>query len=331
MRNTLLEKSTLLLDGGLGTTLEDEHGLRFSSETPLWSSHLLVENVDTLKTVQRDFAAAGADIILTATYQASFHGFRNTKLKSESGFSEDEARRYMLSAVTIAREAFDGRPGLVALSLGAYGATMVPSTEYSGEYGNMREEDLHDFHLERLLCFKDSPEWKEVDIIAVETLPRLDEVRAAKTMMQEVNDKPYWISCVFPKDDENLPDGTSVEDLVKIILEGERPPFAIGINCTKVHKLSSLIKSFEDAARAQKLQIPRLVIYPDGAGGKVYDTALQQWIGGDESRVPWEKQVNDIVKEVQARGLWQGILVGGCCKTTPKHIRQLRRLLRDER
>jgi homocysteine S-methyltransferase len=331
MSKPLLEEPILLLDGGLGTTLEDEHGIKFSSETPLWSSHLLVENVETLKRVQRDFADAGADIILTATYQGSFVGFKNTKVTSQGGIEEDEARRLMLSAVKIARDSFNGRAGLVALSLGAYGATMVPSTEYSGQYGSMTEQELFDFHSKRLSCFVNSPEWEEVDLVAIETLPRLDEVKATKKAVQRSNDKPYWISCVFPNDDERLPDGTGVEELVSIMLQGERPPFAIGINCTKVQKLPDLIRSFEDSAEAHNLALPRLVIYPDGAGSKVYDTTLQRWLGNAEDNSPWEQQVYDIVKEVQGRGKWAGIIVGGCCKTTPKHIKKLKAKLKESK
>ncbi|EXJ58339.1 hypothetical protein A1O7_05764 [Cladophialophora yegresii CBS 114405] len=331
MSRSLLDKPTLLLDGGLGTTLEDEHGVTFSSNTPLWSSHLLVENVETLKRVQRDFADAGADIILTATYQASFLGFKNTKTTSRSGIEEDEARRLMLSAVGVARDAFNGRAGLVALSLGAYGATMIPSTEYSGQYGSMTEQDLFDFHSKRLSCFVNSPEREEVDLVAIETLPRLDEVRATRKAVQIINDKPYWISCVFPNDDERLPDETGVEELVTTMLEGERPPYAIGINCTKVHKLPGLIQSFEDSAQAHDLALPRLVIYPDGAGGKVYDTTLQRWVGSGHEEPPWEQQVYDVVKEVQRRGKWKGIIVGGCCKTTPTHIKKLKAKLDGSR
>ncbi|OQV07433.1 hypothetical protein CLAIMM_11868 [Cladophialophora immunda] len=331
MTNPLLHKPILLLDGGLGTTLEDEHGIRFSSATPLWSSHLLIDNVGTLRTVQRDFAEAGADIILTATYQASFHGFKNTRITKEDGIDREEARRYMFSAVRIAREAFNGQPGLVALSLGAYGATMVPSTEYTGEYGDMTEDDLLCFHVDRILCFVDSAEWEDIDLIAIETLPRIDEVRAARRMMKKVHDKPYWISCVFPNSREELPDGTGVEELVKTMLEGERTPYAIGINCTKVHKIASLIKRFEDAANVHALELPRLVIYPDGAGGKVYDTKLQKWIGDDEGQLPWDQQVYSIIEEVGERAKWKGIIVGGCCKTRPDHIKKLAARLRELR
>ncbi|KIY00959.1 uncharacterized protein Z520_03625 [Fonsecaea multimorphosa CBS 102226] len=331
MANPLLYKPILLLDGGLGTTLEDAHGIRFSSTTPLWSSHLLVDGVETLKTVQRDFAEAGADIILTATYQASFHGFKNTRTTNEDGIEREDAKRYMLSAVRIAREAFNGRPGLVALSLGAYGATMVPSTEYTGEYPDMTEDDLLSFHLERILTFVDSQEWKDVDLVAIETLPRIDEVRAARRVMQRVRDKEYWISCVFPHSREELPDGTGVEELVRTVLEGERSPYAIGINCTKVSKVASLIKRFEAAADMHGLDLPRLVIYPDGAGEKVYDTKLQQWVGDDEGQLRWDQQVYSIVKEVKDRGKWKGILVGGCCKTRPGHIKKLATRLQELR
>lgn len=323
----LLGKEVLLLDGGLGTTLEDEYRIKFSTQTPLWSSHLLVENTSTLRRVQQDFASAGADIILTATYQTSFSGFANTKINGEDDIGRDEAKRLMLSAVHIAREAFQSRGGLVALSLGAYGATMVPSTEYSGIYGGMVENDLYEFHRERINVFANSQEWKDVDLIAFETLPRIDEVRATRRVMQEITDKKYWISCVFPNDDAKLPDGTDIELLVRTLLEGESPPFAIGINCTKVHKISNLIAAFDKAAISQGFDVPRLVLYPDGAGGKVYDTKLQQWIGDDQDEAPWDKQVFDIVSDVWKRSAWKGIIVGGCCKTSPGHIEKLKRRL----
>ena len=136
--------NVLLLDGGLGTTLEDEHNVKFSSEeTPLWSSHLLISSQETLLKVQTDFATAGADIIITATYQASYEGMARTPAISHWDHKNlginSEAQALLTSAVSISKAAVDaaGRPGLVALSLGAYGATMIPSQEYTGEYGRM--------------------------------------------------------------------------------------------------------------------------------------------------------------------------------------------------
>lgn len=352
----ILDRKILLLDGGLGTTLEDEHNVKFSSEeTPLWSSHLLISSPETLLKVQTDFANAGADVILTATYQASYDGIANTPATSHWEHSKikpskasPEAQALLTSAVSISKTAIDstGRPGLVALSLGAYGATLVPSQEYTGIYGDC---NLVSFHQSRLKAFlNDESAWKDIDIIAFETLPRLDEVNVVREVMRamqgigkgrlsigssegrKLDMKPYWISCVFPNDDK-LPDGSSIEDVIKAMLEQDQyntlPPYAIGINCTKVHKISRLVKKFEEAAERLNLLLPRLVIYPDGAGGLIYDTATQKWVGDGSEKIAWDEQVFDIVKDVRDRGRWTGILVGGCCKTTPGHIAKLRERL----
>lgn len=235
MAKELFCRPLLFLDGGLGTTLEEEHGIHFSSATPLWSSHLLISSPETLLKTQTDFARAGADVLLTATYQASFEGFSRTPRETQPhdqtnhdiGYNRTEAIKYMRSAVTIARTAFRdaGRPsGLVALSLGAYGATMVPSQEYTGKYPNEFSDfkGLYNFHLDRITCFvEDEPTWNSVDLVAFETLPRLAEVEAVRMVMETIQtrtaSKDFWISCVFPDDDE-LPDGSTISQIVAAML-----------------------------------------------------------------------------------------------------------------
>ncbi|KAG4429146.1 hypothetical protein IFR05_015375, partial [Cadophora sp. M221] len=67
-----------LLDGGLGTTLADQHSYEFSPSNTLWSSLLLLTSPSLLVAVQTAFVDAGVDILLTATYQASYEGFART-------------------------------------------------------------------------------------------------------------------------------------------------------------------------------------------------------------------------------------------------------------
>ena len=331
-----LEKPALLLDGGLGTTLEDEHGVHFSSETsPLWSSHLLVSSPTTLDKVQGDFAGAGADVLLTATYQASFEGFQRTKSANyPEGIGKEDAEKYMLSSIHIARNAFRGNSGLVALSLGAYGATTIPSTEYSGEYGTMTQADLHRFHRERLSVFLNHVEWQQIDLIAFETLPRLDEVKAVRQVMQDLlEEKPYWVSCVFPIPDDELPDGSTIKEVVCAMLQGSKTPFGLGINCTKLSKIPRLVRQFEDAIDEFGYSFPRLVLYPDGAANQLYNTSRQVWETQDQTSSSigssWDSELYDIVRDVQTRGRWKGLIVGGCCKTAPRHIAALRKRLDD--
>ena len=349
----------MLLDGGLGTCLESKpYNFRFSAATPLWSSHLLISSPETLLELQQAYVAAGSDVILTATYQASLEGFAATGgkdgLESQS-YDEEDAAQAMRSAISLAKKAFSAtkRQGRVALSLGAYGATMRPSAEYTGKYvpEDMKtSEGLARWHRKRLEVFQsDAETWRNIDYIAFETLPVLAEVRAVREVMGQY-DKKCWISCVFPNDDFNLPDGTTVSELVDAMIggahNGGQQPWGIGINCTSITRLEFLIVLFEAAvkkiaekpqAQASNLQQtwPWLVIYPDGAEGLVYNTTSQTWDAVESScntknQTSWDEEVAMIVRRASERACWKGILVGGCCKTTPDHIARLRARLIDQ-
>jgi homocysteine S-methyltransferase len=98
---------------------------------------------------------------------------------------------------------------------------------------------------------------------------------------------PFWISCVFPGDDDvlALPDGTPVEEVVRAMLSVEVAgvtPWGIGINCTKVTKLPALVERYEVIVR-QMIRTgelsgwPSLVLYPDGTNGEIYNTTTQKW------------------------------------------------------
>ncbi|KAL8806259.1 MAG: hypothetical protein Q9223_004824, partial [Gallowayella weberi] len=211
------------LDAGLGTTLESPpHNAKFQPDSSLWSSDFLITSPSTLSGVHKAFVEAGADVLLTATYQASLEGFaatpkkqlppsatsseektKNKKKQHENAgtaeqeeaatYSKEEASQLMRSAVPLARQAFaaahssnntKSKQGRVALSLGAYGATMKPSTEYTAEYNppNMQTiEGLAAWHEERLLVFKtDSTTWNNIDTISFETIPSLPEIHAIR-------------------------------------------------------------------------------------------------------------------------------------------------------
>lgn len=368
------------LDAGLGTTLESPpHNAKFKADSSLWSSDFLITSPDTLSGVHRAFVEAGADVLLTATYQASLEGFAATgkagTLQSDlnrqskgslaqdhsATYNEEEAGAVMRRAVALAKEACSSSQYAasksvskrVALSLGAYGATMQPSTEYSGDYEpeHMRTvEGLRHWHEVRLSIFRDDePTWNDVDFVSFETLPVLQEVQAVRRVMAQHNtaehSREWWISCVFPNDDLTLPDGSPVSAVVEAMLtdrgdQGQRP-WGIGINCTDIKKLDKLLRQYEAAAQtildtdsaqetsAKRAQWPWLVTYPDGAQGSVYNTETQQWEIDPEMKAkgpqrPWHEELAEIITKTAERGHWKGILVGGCCKTMPEDIRKLR-------
>jgi homocysteine S-methyltransferase len=282
-----------LLDGGLGTTLADHYGCTFNDTTPLWSSQLLLSDPATLLQAQTAYAQAGADIILSATYQASYAGF------AQSGVEAQDAEKAMRIAVRIARDSFEGREGKVALSLGAYGAVMIPSQEYSAKYddAHVTSGQLRAWHRRRVEVFcTDQESWGEVDFVAFETLPLLAEVFAVRDVMGDIlglgDEKQFWISCVFPGEGNCLPDRSSVREVMKAMLgerEGARTPMGVGINCTKVGKVEGLIEEFEGAVgdlveSGEVQEWPSLVVYPDGTSGEVYNTTTKEWECQEEKR-----------------------------------------------
>jgi homocysteine S-methyltransferase len=160
---------------------------------------------------------------------------------------------------------------------------MIPGQEYSGAYDaeHDSEESLYVWHLQRLRMFVDAGVVDRLKYVAFETLPRLDEVRAVRRAMRDSGiQAPFWIACVFPRDDDLLPDGSEVREVVGAMLgsEGGPIPWGIGINCTKMHKLSGLLdlfgRSVKDIAGDDA---PSFVLYPDGTNGEVYNTTTQIW------------------------------------------------------
>lgn len=319
---------TKILDGGLGTSLEDKYGVRFDHSRPLWSSDLLVSDPSTLLSCQRDFAAAGADVVLTATYQVSLQGFAGTRTPGfPTGIPASAVPPFLKTAVDVAEQAAAGTGAALALSCGPYGACMVPGQEYSGRYDDAHDGEaaLAAWHLERLRLYvydescllSPSPAGprRRLQYVAFETLPRLDEIKAVRRAFaaaaQPGTALPggafpdrFWIACVFPGDDEKLPDGGTVEQAVEAMLgslgedvaaSDERSrPWGVGINCTKLHKLEGLIRRFEDAVaglvrRGVVPEAPALVLYPDGTDGEVYNTTAMTWevpAGSENDGVP---------------------------------------------
>ncbi|XDG07288.1 hypothetical protein ABKA04_006903 [Annulohypoxylon sp. FPYF3050] len=347
------ENSTpvLILDGGLGTSLEDKYGVKFDESTPLWSSHLLIDDPETLRACQRDFGNVPVDILLTATYQVSVEAFGRTKTPSHpQGIGRRDISPFLELAVSIAEEV-KAPQAQIALSLGPYGACMTPSTEYSGKYDTEHNslEKLFKWHQDRFALFEKIDHiGSRISFIALETVPRLDEIKAIRKLFARspsfgsnipyIRAKiPFWISCVFPGDANTLPDGSSIDQVVDALLSLEYSdvlPWGIGINCTKIAKLPGLVESYGRAvsrlASSGQLETrPTLVLYPDGTNGEVYDTVTKTWKAPANHQYimpqsPWEHQLAEVVNLARDQHCWGSIVIGGCCKATHNDITRLR-------
>lgn len=304
----LARGSPLIVDGGLATALE-ARGHRLG--TRLWSAELLVSKPDAIREIHAEYLAAGADCVSTASYQASFAGFR------ERGCDDARAAGFLELSVALAVEARDrywavqaNRTGrlrpLVAASVGPYGAYLADGSEYDGRYG-VELEVLDEFHRRRLRLFARSP----ADLILCETIPSGLEVEALLGILEETPDAWAWMSFCCA-DGARLWDGTPVEEVARLCDRAERV-VAVGVNCVAPAHVGELIGRIRTAT-----DLP-VIVYPNS--GEVYDADTGTWHWPANGAGGTGEPILD-AREWIARG---AAGVGGCCRVGPAGIRALRR------
>jgi len=285
---------TVVLDGGLGTELErrGHHNLG-----RLWSSALVESNPSALREVHRDFLAAGADVIATATYQAS------VPTLIECGHDRRNAARVLLDAVQLAIEERDAHGGtaLVAASIGPFGAHLADGSEYTGSY-NLSAEDIHAFQAERWHILADS----SADILACETMPSMADVRAFVRLLDETPDRWAWISLMC-RDATHLADGTPLPDVFAML--NDVPNLAaIGANCVPPNLAPAILDTFRSATSLL------IMVYPNASNA--WDMKMGQKLD--------ELSPDEFAQESASWKTHGARIIGGCCKTTPEHVRRLR-------
>ncbi|GFS03518.1 homocysteine S-methyltransferase [Elysia marginata] len=179
-------KRVVILDGGTGTSLAN---LGHAVEDLTWCSCLIKTHPNDVKKVHKDYFLAGADVVVTATYQAFVDGF-----VKQFGVSKEEASEFLKKGVELAKEARDeaeietGRHGFVAASVGAYGATLCDRSEYTGVYvDNMSIEELSEWHMPRMKTLCEA----RPDILACETIPALAEAMALVSCLEKLQEKAW--------------------------------------------------------------------------------------------------------------------------------------------
>ncbi|MFE5206988.1 homocysteine S-methyltransferase [Streptomyces sp. NPDC056600] len=294
----LASASGLVLDGGLASRLEAAgHDL----DDALWSARLLAERPDALVEAHLDYFLAGADVAITASYQATFEGF------ARRGTGAGRAAELMASSVTLAREAARrARAGgverdlYVAASAGPYGAMLADGSEYRGRYG-LTVDELERFHRPRLEVLAAAGP----DVLALETVPDADEARALLRAVRGLG-VPAWLS--YTVDGDRTRAGQPLEEAFALAADAAEV-VAVGVNCCAPADVAGAVRT---AARVTGKPV---VAYPNS--GESWD-AGHGWSGGsafDPAAVTgWHA--------AGAR------LVGGCCRVGPSTIAELARAWR---
>ncbi len=296
---------TFLVDGGLATELE-ARGCDLDNE--LWSARVLLDDPEMIRAVHADYLWAGADCIISATYQATVPGLM------ARGMNRAAAEAMIRGAVQLAVEERDQywaalswktrtgrlRP-LVAASVGPYAAYRADGSEYTGRY-DLDRAGLTAFHRERWHLLAGTA----ADLLACETIPNGSEGYALADLLPETPERFAWFSFAC-RDGRSLSDGTPLREMAAY-LDQFAQVAAIGVNCTPPRYIPDLLGELRAATDKP------LIVYPNS--GETFDPAHRQWKGEADP-----SEFGTMSREWRKLG---AVCLGGCCRTTPAHIRQLR-------
>ena len=280
-----LGKRILFFDGGTGSLLQ-ERGLKPGELPETWN--LLKPEVVT--ELHRNYLEAGSDVVLTNTFGAN-------RLKYD-GEKNPDVRRVVEAAVKNARAAVDsyeketGRRGYVALDMGPTGKLLKPMGDLDFEdacalFGEVAETGTR----------------AGADCILIETMSDGYEVKAAVLGAKEHSHLPVFVTMTFDEEGKLLTGGNAASAVA--LLEGLGVD-ALGINCgLGPVQMKGIVGQILAEASIPVLVKPNAGLPRSENGRTVYD------IDADAFAREME--------EMASMGVW---MMGGCCGTTPEHIRK---------
>lgn len=264
-----------ILDGAMGTMLQ-------KSGLPLGScpEALSITNPDLITDIHKMYIGSGSDIIYTNTFGANEY-----KLEG-SGYSVEEI---IPASVAAAKQATVGTSAKVALDIGPTGMLLEP-------LGTLSFEKAYDMFARQMKA------GAEADLIVIETMTDLLEVKAAVLAAKENTNLPVYVTMTFEENGRTFT-GCSAESMAAT-LEGLGVD-AIGLNCSLgPNQVYTIAKKLCENTSLPVIVKPNAGLpRPDGSG---YDID--------------EKGFADAMEKILALGV---SIVGGCCGTTPDYIKAL--------
>lgn len=286
-----IKTRVLLSDGAMGTQLQ-RAGLEPGGCGEAWN----LDHPDRVLAIQRGYVNAGSDILLTNT----FGGCRIMLNRHEQGERTAEINR---AAVAVAREALGGR-GFVLGDIGPFGGLMEP-------YGEIARSDVEAAFREQAKALVEGG----ADGIIIETQTALEELEIGIAAAHEAGAKVVIGSVAFDRmvdeDDVRTMMGVSPERAAEFM--AEHGCHIAGLNCgtgVDMRFAADIVKRYIKTSGLPVMAQPN---------------------AGQPVLVNMQVQYNETPEEMSA-GL-PGLLaagariVGGCCGSTPDHIRMFRKIL----
>lgn len=265
----LKQDRVIVFDGAFGSMLQ-----RMRADVGTLPEKLVLTDPVTVGDIHRAYANAGADVISTATFGAN---------AAKAG---DMSEQIIAEAVKLARDSAPGK--YVALDLGPTGQMLEP-------LGTMSFDEAYDVYKRAVVAGKDA------DLVLIETMSDLAELRAALLAVRENSDLPVIASMTFF---DNMRTFTGC-DVTSFALTAAPLADAIGVNCSLgPDKLLPIVEKLA-ALTDKPLIVQANAGLPDEEGNYSIDAKT--------------------FAQYCDRYVDLGVaIIGGCCGTTPEYIRLLR-------
>jgi 5-methyltetrahydrofolate--homocysteine methyltransferase len=287
-----LKERVLLADGAIGTELQ-KAGLEPGGCSESWN----IDHPERLLAIQRAYAEAGSDCTSTNTFGAS-------RIMLQRHDLDDHRQLIIENAVRIAREALGSRSGFVLGDIGPLGGLLEP-------YGDLSEASAREAFTEQAAGLVEAG----VDALIIETQTSLEELGIAVAAAREVGAPCIIASVAF----DVIRDGTDLRTMMGVDPEGAARFMAdagvdvLGVNCgTGVDAgwAATALRRYQSVSSLPTLAQPN-------AGQPELENLQVVYRQDPES-------MGDQVREILDAG---ARIVGGCCGTTPEHIRRFRTVI----
>lgn len=252
----------------------------------------ILENSKVLVNLQKQYVEAGTDILFAPTFTAS-----RIKLK-EYGL-EDHLEEMNRKLIALSKEAAKGTDALVAGDLTMTGEQLYP-------LGDLMFEDLVNVYKEQAKIIADAG----ADLFVVETMMSLQECRAAVLAIREVCDLPIMVSLTYNEDGRTL---YGTDPVTAVVVMQSLGADAVGMNCSTGPE--AMLEPI--AKMAEYATIPLLA--KPNAG-------MPELIDGQTVFNVEPEEFAEVGKKLVEEG---AAIIGGCCGTTPEHIRALKQAVKD--
>jgi len=283
-----LSTETILADGAMGTMLH-ARGVGFDK----CFDELNLTNPFAVADIHRAYIEAGAQLILTNTFGAN-------RFKLGKHGLEDHVVQLSQAGVDLAKRvvAASFRDVLVAGSVGPLGVRIAP-------FGRVQPEQARTAFAEQIGALAEAG----ADLIVIETMSDLYEIKEAIKAARQVCDLPIVASVTFTRDDRTVL-GDNPAKVARILKETGVD--VIGVNCSGgPAQLLRILKQMCQAVPDGKFWVKPNAGWPEQVGGRIMYPADADYFGDYAL----------LFREIGA------CIVGGCCGTTPQHITAMRKAL----